>query len=157
MPQLSLTSKNNILYSRIMLGKARDLLVKARQKELAPFNISPQQAHILFILYLLGNKATIAELASHSDRELNTLSIQTTRMEKDGLIRKVREKPKSNHLRIELTAKGLKVYKNTEKIKSIKMIMSVLSKEERQQLVSLLEKIVGSAEKYINLPDSKKM
>jgi DNA-binding MarR family transcriptional regulator len=47
-----------------------------------------------------------------------------------------------------LTEKGLKTFNNTHKSQSIKRIMSVLSDEEQQQLISILEKIVRKAEKY---------
>jgi DNA-binding MarR family transcriptional regulator len=107
---------------------------RARQKELLPYHISPRQATILFILSNLGHKATLAELSKNTDRQINTLSQQITRMEKNGLVRKARETPKSALISFETS--------------SVVSIMSVLTEEERQQLISLLKKVVNSAEKY---------
>ncbi len=146
MPEL--TSKNSILYSRFLIGRARHFFVAVREKELSPYHISPPQAHILNIINNLGNKATLAELAERTDRIINTLSIQMTKLEKAGLVKKIRDTPKSNKLRFELTEKGLYVCKKIKKTRSLTVIMSALTEEERQQLIPLLEKIVKNATKY---------
>jgi DNA-binding MarR family transcriptional regulator len=141
-------SQNSAIYSRLLIGKARHLLLRARQKELSPFQISPRQANVLAIIYQLGEDANLAHLAECSNRNTNTLSIQMKRMEADGLVTKVRTNPKSNQLRFELTAKGFDAYKNGQKMKSVKEIMTVLTEAERQQLITLLEKVIKKAEKY---------
>jgi DNA-binding MarR family transcriptional regulator len=71
-----------------------------------------------------------------------------TTLEKDGLVKKIREVPKSRLLRFELTEKGLDIYNKSKNRKVDKAIMSTLSKEEREQLISLLKKIISKAEKY---------
>jgi DNA-binding MarR family transcriptional regulator len=103
---------------------------------------------VLFILYNLGHKATLSELAKHTDRENNTLSTQMRRMERDGIVKKIRETPKSTLLSFELTDKGIDTYNFVKKMKTIKGIMSVLSEEERQELISILQKIINEAGKY---------
>ena len=143
-----ITAKDSSLYARLLLGRARHLMVKARQKELTPYHISPRQANVLFILYNLGHKATLSELAKHTDRENNTLSIQMTRMERDGIVKKVRETPKSTLISFELTEKGIDTYNFVKISKTIKDIMSVLSEEERQMLIAILKKIIKKAGKY---------
>ena len=136
-----ITTKNNILYSRQLVGKARQLIVKAREKELIPYHITPRQAVILTLINNLGDKAYLSELAKRTERNMNTLSIQMTRLENDGLVEKIRDTPKTNKVRFSLTAKGFNIYKDVKDIKSGQVIMSALSEEERQQLISLLEKV----------------
>ena len=143
-----ITARNRSLYARLLIGRARHLMLNARQKELAPYHLSSRQAHILYILYHLDQKATLATLAKDSDREINTISLQMTTLEKDGLVKKIREVPKSRLLRFELTEKGLDTYNKSKNRKVDKAIMSVLSKEEREQLISLLNKIIKKAEAY---------
>jgi DNA-binding MarR family transcriptional regulator len=123
-------------------------MLNARQKELAPYHLSSRQAYILYLLYHLDRRATLATLAKDGDREINTISLQMTTLEKDGLVKKIREVPKSRLLRFELTAKGLDIYNKSKNRKVDKAIMSALSKEEREQLISLLKKIISKAEKY---------
>ena len=143
-----ITARDSSLYARLLLGRARHLMIKARTKELTPYHISPRQANVLFVLYNLGHKATLSELAKHTDREKNTLSIQLTRMERDGIVNKVRETPKSTLISFELTEKGIVTYNYAKKSKTIKQIMSVLSEEERQELIAILKKIINKAGKY---------
>ena len=68
-------------------------------------------------------------------------------MERDGLIKKLRENPRSVLLKYELTKKGIDAYKISSKLKSEKAIFSVLSEEERLQLISILEKVITRSEK----------
>jgi DNA-binding MarR family transcriptional regulator len=141
-------SKDLKRYAWILIGKAREDMLKARQKELAPYEISPRQAYVCDILFHLGRKSTIAEVAKHVDREVNTLSQQLNRMEKDGLVKRYQEKAKSTLLTFELTEKGLAAYQNSLKRAAIKKIMSVLSEQELRQLIATMEQIISAAEKY---------
>jgi DNA-binding MarR family transcriptional regulator len=140
--------KNSSLYARLLISRARDMTLNARQKDLAPFNVSSRQAYILRVLFQLGHKATLTELAKHNEREVNTLSVQMTRMVEDGLVKKVRKTPKSTLLSFELTEKGLETYKQTSKMKTDRAILGALTAAERSQLVKLLEKVIKKAEKY---------
>jgi DNA-binding MarR family transcriptional regulator len=74
--------------------------------------------------------------------------MQMMRMEKDGLVRKTRETPKSTLLSFELTEKGQQICKDIYKVVSDKLIISVLSEAERQQMISMLNRIIDAAEKY---------
>jgi DNA-binding MarR family transcriptional regulator len=76
--------QDSTLHVRYLIGKARHTLFSVRRKELAPFGVSPRQANILTILDKLGRKTTLVEMARYTDREINTLSMQMMRMEKDG-------------------------------------------------------------------------
>jgi DNA-binding MarR family transcriptional regulator len=145
-----LFSQDRRLYSRYLIAEVRHSLLLVRQKELAPYNISPQQSDVVFVIYNLGHKATLAELSKYTGRGISTLSIQLTRMEKDGLIKKSRENPKSALLKYELTKEGLNIYKVTIPRKAYGMIMSVLSEEELRQLIFMLQKIYSSSEKYLS-------
>lgn len=142
------TPRDSRWYVRHYIGQARDLMIKARQKELNPYHITPQQASILIFLYHLGHKATLSELSKDTGRGINTLSPQMTGMEKDGLVKKGREVPKSTLLSFELTEKGREIAQSTMRIRSVETIMAVLSEEERQQMISMLQKIIGKAEKF---------
>ena len=142
------TSVDSGLYSRYLIGQARDLMVKARQKELKPYNITPQQCNILAFLYDLDHKATLREIAGQAGRGHNTISTQMTLMERDELIKKIRQTPKSTLLTFELTQKGIDIYKNAKKMRSVKTVMSVLSEDEHQQLISLLQKIISKAKNF---------
>jgi len=138
-------------YSRYILGRARFFMTRARQYELAPYHISPRQAYILFLLYnRVDQTITLRELAWQTDRKINTLSVNMTKMEKEGFIQKIRSTPGSINISYKLTPKGTDIYLKCKREKSVKAIMSVLSSEEHHQLITMLEKITTEAEKYNN-------
>jgi len=63
-------------------------------------------------------------------------------MEKDGLITRIKDSPKSRLLRIELTANGLEMLKISRESESINAMLSVLTEEERRQMHTALNKIL---------------
>ena len=69
-------------------------------------------------------------------------------MEKDGLVKKSRETPKSTLLTFELTEKGAQLFKKSNQQKSDKEIMSVLTEAECGQLITMLQKIINKANQY---------
>jgi DNA-binding MarR family transcriptional regulator len=46
------------------------------------------------------------------------------------------------------TEKGIDAYKISNKMESEKEIMSILSEEERQQFITILQKVISKAEIY---------
>ena len=144
------TSENSMLQSRMLLGKARRLIAMARQQELAPYGITPQQANVLLIIDELGDKVNFAKLAELTERRMNSMSVLIKRMENDGFLKRVKVKSKSNQLTFILTEKGRNTCKYAKKIESIKIIMSALTEEERQQFMSLLGKIINKAESVVS-------
>jgi len=117
---------------------------------LSPFEITSRQAYTLYIMFQLGRKTTLAELAKYHKREVTTLSLHMTRMENDGLVKKARAKRKSRLLSFELTEKGIDIYHKSKEVNSIRDIMSTISEEKQRQLISVLEEIENGAE---NLPN----
>lgn len=140
-----LYAMDDSLYVRVLLGRARRYMFKARELELAPFGVSPEQAFILFILHNLDHKATLAELASLTERGINTTSFHMIRMVKEGLVKKTREDRKTTLLKFELTEKGIIIFNNSSKMESDRKIMSIFSNEERSQLISMLQRIINKA------------
>jgi DNA-binding MarR family transcriptional regulator len=96
----------------------------------------------------LGSKATLSEVAGRVERETHWISRQAISMEKDGLITRSRDIPKSKILKLELTETGLHMVKIANRSKTIDAALSVLNKKERQQLASNLNKIL------VNLKES---
>ena len=66
-----------------------------------------------------------------------------------GLVKKTKETLKSNVVSFELTGKGSDIHNCSKDMTSDKVIMSVLSDEECEQLISILEKLISKAGKYI--------
>jgi len=97
----------------------------------------------------LGSSATITDVAKIVRRKPEVISRQGISMEKDGLIKRIKSKPKSNLLRLELTEKGVEMANISRKSDSINKVFSSLSREERRQMESILNKLIIKAKNYI--------
>ena len=135
----------------VLLLQARDVALKLRQKELRRYGISPEEAGVLFILHTIGNTATPAEISRWLLRKHHTVLGILGRMEKAGLIRKMKDSVRKNLVRVSLTEKGQQAYYQSIRIESIREIMSSLSEEERQQLNSCLQTLRDKALKGLGM------
>lgn len=125
----------------VLLAQTREAMYKARQKELRRYNLSPRQSAVLFIIQAIGDKVTPAEISRWLLRESHSVSEIISRMEKQGLLKKVRDLDRKNLVRIELTEKGSEAYNQAIKRDSIHTIMSALSDEKRRQFSTMLKTI----------------
>jgi DNA-binding MarR family transcriptional regulator len=124
-----------------LIGNLHHKMFGLRQKELSQYNITARQLHILRIIEGLGANATISAIAKTADRKLDVISRQAIMLEKDGFIQRIKDTPKSRLLKIKLTEKSLELLKVVKQSEGMKAVLSVLSKEERQQLDSLLNQL----------------
>jgi DNA-binding MarR family transcriptional regulator len=131
----------------LLIGKANHLLLLKRRRELIHYEIPPGQLHILNAINVLSPSATIAGVANELDREVHVISRQTVSMEKYGLIKRIKSTPRSNLLTLELTDKGLNLVEISGHSESIEKILSSLTKQERQQMELILNKIIAKTEK----------
>ncbi len=133
----------------LLLLKVRRCISKIREKELSPYDITPEQAGVLFIVQALNSRTTPAEISRLTFREPHTVSTLIGRMEKKGLVKKVKDMDKKNMIRIVITEKGQEAYNQSSQRTTIHNIMSALSEAERQQLTSLLQKLSDQALKEL--------
>ncbi len=119
----------------------RRAMRKLRARELFQYGITPEESSVLSVVQAVGKRATPAEIARYLLREPHSISALLSRMKEEGLVNKVKDLERKNLVRIELTDKGRKAYKQALKRESIYKVMSCLSEEESQQLSLLLEKL----------------
>ena len=127
------------------LSRTRDAIFRARERELHQYNISCIQSTVKQIIRALGDKATPAEISRWAFRESQSVSELLNRMEKEGLIEKIKDLDRKNMVRVILTEKGLEAYRQTQKYETVHKVMSSLSAAERQQLRSTLKKVWDKA------------
>ena len=120
----------------------------AQAERIGPSSHSSSADSFLYTLDSLGSQTTLSEVAKVMERKIGVISKQAVIMEKDGLIKRTQDTPKSNLLRLELTEKGLEMVKLARKSKAIDTILSFLKKEEREQMELILGQILVKAKKY---------
>jgi len=134
-----------------LIFRAHTLLYRARETELLPYDIKPRQAAVLTVAKAIGEKATPAEVSRWLLREPHTVSGILDRMEKRGLIKRLKDLEKKNMIRIAFTEKGEEAYRAVRRRGVYHKIIEVLSEEEREQLSVLLNKIQEKALKVSGL------
>jgi len=149
MKDLSSTDQEQELWT--LLGQARRAMLKVRRRELRQYNISTSKSTVLFVIQLIGDKATPAQISRWVFQESHSVSELLNRMEKEGLVRKVKDLDRKNQVRVVLTEKGRETYYQTVKLESIRKIISSLSGEECQQLRSCLQTLRDNALKELGI------
>src|SRR3972149_3534581 len=86
----------------ILLHQTRDVFHKVRKKEVAKYGITATQSAVLFIISANGGQATPTVISNWFLREPHTISSVLTRMEKQGLVSKIRNKERGGELTIRL-------------------------------------------------------
>ena len=76
-----------------LIGRVNHLILLRRQRELRQHHIPVRQLHVLVTIRDLGPMATLSEVAKRVEREMNVISMQTSIMEKDGLITRIKNTP----------------------------------------------------------------
>jgi DNA-binding MarR family transcriptional regulator len=132
-----------------LLNHTTETIFRARQKELQQYNISTSRGAVLFITKALGEKATISEISRWLLRKPHTISEIVNRMEKRGLLKKSKAPNQKTIIKVELMPKGLDIYQKSKKRQSFQNILSCLSLDERQQMISYLHRLKDAAVKEL--------
>jgi MarR family multiple antibiotic resistance transcriptional regulator len=128
-------------YLWVLLSQTRDVISKTRERELHSQHISERHAQLLFIIELIGRNATPVKIARWLFREPHSISEILDRMEKQGLVKKVKDLDRKNQVRIAITEKGYDTYRRSYIPRNIPDTLSVLTDDERKQFISSLMKL----------------
>ena len=140
----------------VLLSRTRNAMWKARQFELDKYNISVVQAAALMVIHAFAGQATPTDIARWLFQEPHSISELISRMEKIGLVKKVKDPIKRRRVRISLTDKGREVYlSKSSRSGMMYKIISCLSDEERKQFGSILQKLLNTTVKELALEHSR--
>lgn len=128
----------------LLLIKVSRAMSKARERELRKTGITPEQSGILYIIDNIGKKATLVEISRLTLREPHSVSYLVDRMEKAGLAKRVKDLSRKNMVRVAMTEKGQRAYKQAGR-QTVHQTLSCLFEEERNQLRSYLERLLDKA------------
>ena len=139
--------------SWVFLARTRDAIFRNRVKEFKKYNLSARQSSVLMVLNALDDSPTPAEISRWVFREPHSISDFLKRMERDGLIRRVKDLDRKNLISVKITEKGREAVHNAKKMESIHKIMSSLTKEEHQQLRAILRKLWDKAIRELGIEE----
>jgi DNA-binding MarR family transcriptional regulator len=137
-----------VLYG--LLDQTRETIFKAVELELGQYQMSTPQVKIMHMLAQGNGGMTLSELASGTVRELNSISTLIARMQKKGLVKKVK-KQRDDKTYVTLSDRGRDIYNNTITEHSIYLIFDALSEEEKREFAALLRKLQSKARSLLGL------
>lgn len=129
----------------VLLHQTYVAISRAFKNELREVDISMMQAAVLDIVKALKVPATPAEISRWLFRRPHTVSALLDRMEKQGLVRKVKNLERKNLIRIVITEEGEEAYQRSMEIKTISKILSCLSQKKKDNLRTYLEMLRNKA------------
>jgi MarR family transcriptional regulator, multiple antibiotic resistance protein MarR len=127
------------------IGRARRTIVEAIDRKLAPLDISHAQ---WIVIMLLGDgAATAAELCKILVYDPGAMTRLLDRLERKGMLRRVRAKDDRRTVRLELTADGKQLYPKILEalVQVFNRLLRGFSKSEVRQLEKLLKRMVANA------------
>jgi len=133
-----------------LLDSTRETIQKAVNMELAQYQMSLSQVKVMHMLAQSEEGLTPGQLSESAIRELNSITTLVNRMQKKGLVTKVK-KDGDQKTYVILTDKGLDIYNNTVTERSITLIFDTLSDDEKKQLTTLLSKLQTKARNLLGL------
>ena len=137
-------------YAWVLLVGVRDGISNVRRKALSKYGISPIQGAVLMIVDRMGRQATPTEISRWLHRKPHAISMLVDRMEKSGLVNKVKDLERKNLVRVVMTEKGRDLYqKSLLSRATVYGIMNTLDKDELYQLVTILEKLVKASDSNV--------
>jgi DNA-binding MarR family transcriptional regulator len=127
-----------------ILHQVNNSLNKCEAEVFKKVGLSLPQYMVLEAINYIGNPCTPSEVADFMDRNANNITLLTDRMEKNGLVTRVRDLKDRRAIRLSMTKKGRTAYKRASKPhkKLLKEMIPTLDNEEIQELIRLLSKIL---------------
>jgi DNA-binding MarR family transcriptional regulator len=124
----------------VLLDQTNSIVNSAVDHELKHLRMTQPQVRVLTMLSRQNKPVTLEELADWTFKEFNSVFTLINRMEKKGLVKKIR---KENDLKayIILTEKGSDLYHKQVTERSLHLIFEKLNQEEKKSLDLLLSKV----------------
>jgi MarR family 2-MHQ and catechol resistance regulon transcriptional repressor len=136
----------------LLCRQTYNLVLKCEDAVFAKVGLTTQQHAVLMAIKYIRNPVTPSDIAHWLDRNTNSISLIVDRMEKDGLVKRVRDLRDRRSLRLVMTSKGKEIFGQATMIGwvLVQEILSCLTEEDLETLGNLMERIRGKAFEYIN-------
>jgi DNA-binding MarR family transcriptional regulator len=125
-------------------------VTSAVELEIRHLKMTQPQVRVLTMLSRQDKSATLEELANWTLKEFNSVSTLINRMEKKGLVKKTKNNGDFKTY-VSLTEKGSDLYHKQVTERSIHLIFSKLSPQEKKQLDSILKKVRDTTRDLLGL------
>ncbi|MDD4986062.1 MAG: MarR family transcriptional regulator [Dehalococcoidales bacterium] len=131
----------------IILDQTYVATSKCQEAKVARVGLTLQQYRVLMVLDAAKHPVTLTDVARWLDRNTNSISLIVDRMEKVGLVKRIRDLKDRRAIRLAMTVKGKDLFRQASIhcLELLDTVKSCCTEEEMQILVSLLGKLRGRA------------
>jgi DNA-binding MarR family transcriptional regulator len=143
---IRINSDNQAVMALYILHQVNNSLNKCEAEVFKKVEVSLPQYMVLEAINYIGNSCTPSEVADWMDRNANSITLLIDRMEKGGLVTRVRDLKDRRVIRLSITKKGRAVYKRANKPHKqlLKEMIPTLDTGELRELIRLLRKILDT-------------
>jgi MarR family 2-MHQ and catechol resistance regulon transcriptional repressor len=137
------TFTSSMMKSWLLIHQTSRLLVKSENAALAKIGLTRPKQGVLLAMKNGPSPLTVTNIAQWIDRNPNGISTLVDRMERDGLIRRVRDMPDRREVRLVLTQKGEESFKKGSRLfqKLFRDIFREFSEEELVTLSTIMTRV----------------
>jgi MarR family transcriptional regulator, 2-MHQ and catechol-resistance regulon repressor len=144
-----------------LLDRTRHLLIKCEEKECSKVGITREQYNVLcaikFNKKVIGSEMIMSQIAEWLDHSQNSISTIVDRMEKDGLIKKVRNLQDRRTIRLRITNKANTLLAQISKphLQLINGLFSIFSVKQLKIFNEMLQELAQQENKYLGEKEIK--
>ncbi len=137
----------------MLIHQTHNLLTRSENAVFGNLDLTTRKHAVLLALSNLKGPVTVIDVARWLDRNANGISMLVDRMERDGLVSRVRDLPDRRTVRLEMTPRGEKILKQANNLarEMISDVFSELSEEELVNVGTLLDKVRGRTFAFLKL------
>ena len=150
--KVNLESGNLALRLWFMIHRTHEMLKMCEDRVFGEYKLTTEQYVVLVTIKYLDGPVRPTDVARWLGRSPNSISMMVDRIVKAGLLRRVRDRRDRRAVFLIITSKGEKALKPATLAgwEFIQKILSPLSTEDRQALLSLLLTVQYEACKHLN-------
>jgi DNA-binding MarR family transcriptional regulator len=134
----------------ILLDQTNSIVTNAIELEIKHLRMTQPQVRVLTMLSREDRPVTLDELANWTLKEFNSVSTLINRMEKKGLVKKIKKEGVLKTY-ITMTEKGSDLYHKKVTERSIHLIFEKLTPEEKRRLDIILKKLRSTTRDLLGL------
>ncbi|MBN2074276.1 MAG: MarR family transcriptional regulator [Dehalococcoidales bacterium] len=131
----------------ITLDHLRYMIFKTRRQELSKYNITPEQAQVLYNLGQFSS-LTLNKLVEYTQHQHHSISTLINRMVKKGLVSKTKIPGKGKKLEISISEQGQEVL-DTIRRDTFGTIFACLSEEDKKEMINYMSRLLISSYKEL--------
>jgi len=151
------TFADPLMKAWLLIHQSHNLLNRSENAIFAKMGLTNRKHSVLLAIKNLPDPVTVTDVARWLDRNPNGISMIIDRMEKDGLVERVRDMPDRRAVRLMITRRGEESFKEANVLnwQLFQEVFSRIPEEDLLKLSNILTKVRSQTLDYLKIDISK--